>query len=179
VTPDFRFQQSCVLWRTVFQVGVGFNSVWWPTCGPFWTWGFGCNNSAFYGYGSENYVTPQPYDGPVYLYGGEERRLIGLHLNDGTVYGAIDDWFVNGDILFTMVEEGGDRAIEHVMPFDELDLQRTIDVNTRRGFRLVLRDEPWQQYGPHAARPASSTKGLAASGGGLSGIHLGYPATNL
>jgi hypothetical protein len=33
-----------------------------------------------------------------------------------------------------------------VIPFDELDLQRTIDVNTRRGFRMVLRDEPWQQY---------------------------------
>jgi hypothetical protein len=45
-----------------------------------------------------------------------------------------------------MVEEGDDRAVEHVIPFDELDLQRTIDVNTRRGFRMVLRDEPWQQY---------------------------------
>jgi hypothetical protein len=120
------------------------NSVWWPTCGPFWAWGFGCNNLAFYG--SENYVTPQPYESRVYLYGGEERGLIALYLNDGTVYGAIDYWFVNGDIHFTMVEEGGDRAVEHVIPFDELDLQRTIDVNTKRGFRMVLRDEPWQQY---------------------------------
>jgi hypothetical protein len=144
--PIFVFSNPVFFGAPFFRFGVGFNSVWWPTCGPFWAWGFGCNNLAFYGYGSENYVTPQPYESPVYLYGGEERGLIALYLKDGTVYGAIDYWFVNGDIHFTMVEEGDDRAVEHVIPFDELDLQRTIDVNTRRGFRMVLRDEPWQQY---------------------------------
>jgi hypothetical protein len=144
--PIFVFSNPVFFGAPFFRFGAGFNSVWWPTCGPFWTWGFGCNNLAFYGYGSENYVTPQPYESPVYLYGGEERGLIGLYLNDGRVYGAIDYWFVNGDIHFTMAEEGGGRAVEHVIPFDELDLQRTIDVNTRRGFRMVLRDEPWQQY---------------------------------
>jgi len=142
--PIFIFSNPVFFGVPFFRFGVGFNSVWWPTCGPFWAWGFGCNNLAFYG--SENYVTPQPYESPVYLYGGEERGLVALYLNDGTVYGAIDYWFVNGDIHFTMVGEGGDRAVEHVIPFDELDLQRTIDVNTRRGFRMVLRDEPWQQY---------------------------------
>jgi hypothetical protein len=142
----FVFSNPVFFGAPFFRFGSGFNSVWWPTCGPFWAWGFGCNDSALYGYGSEKYVTPQPYESPVYLYGEEGRGLIGLYLKDGTVYGVIDYWFVNGDIHFTLVEEGGDRAVEHVIPFDELDLQRTIDVNTRRGFRMVLRDEPWQQY---------------------------------
>jgi hypothetical protein len=45
-----------------------------------------------------------------------------------------------------MVEDDPTKPAEHVVPLDELDLQKTIDVNTRRGFRMVFRDEPWQQY---------------------------------
>jgi hypothetical protein len=44
------------------------------------------------------------------------------------------------------LEEGATKPAEQVIPVDELDLQKTIDVNTRRGFRIVLRDEPCQQY---------------------------------
>jgi hypothetical protein len=142
----FVFSNPVFFGAPFFRFGAGFNSGWWPACGPFWLQGFGCNDLAFDGYGSENYVTPLPYESPVYLYGAEQPGLIGLYLKDGRVYGAIDYWFVNGNLHFTMVDEGGDRAVEHVIPFDELDLQRTIDVNTRRGFRMVLRDEPWQQY---------------------------------
>jgi len=144
--PIFVFGNPVFFGVPFFRFGARFNSVWWPTCGPFWTWGFGCNNSAFYEYGSVDYVGPQPYESPVYLYGGEGRALVGLYLKDGTAYGVLDYWFVNGDIHFTLVEDGDDRAVEHVIPFDELDLQRTIDVNARRGFRMVMRDEPWQQY---------------------------------
>ena len=35
---------------------------------------------------------------------------------------------------------------EQVIPFDELDLQKTVDVNTNRGFRFMLRNEPFEQY---------------------------------
>jgi hypothetical protein len=62
----FVFSNPVFFGAPFFRFGVGFHSVWWPTCGPFWAWGFGCNNLAFYG--SENYVTPQPYESPVYLY---------------------------------------------------------------------------------------------------------------
>jgi hypothetical protein len=142
----FVFSNPAFFGAPFFRFGTGFNSVWWPTCGPFWTWGFGCGDSASYEYGSENYVSPQPYESPVYLYGGDGGALVGLYLKDGTAYGVLDYWFVNGDIHFTLAEDGDDRAVEHVIPFDELDLQRTIDVNTRRGFRMVMRDEPWRQY---------------------------------
>jgi hypothetical protein len=57
-----------------------------------------------------------------------------------------DYWVVNGQMHFSMVEDDPTKPAEHVVPLDELDLQKTIDVNTRRGFRMVFRDEPWQQY---------------------------------
>ena len=126
-------------------MGLGFNSLWWPICGPVWDWEFGCNGSPLYGYGFENYVTVQPYENPAYLYGREERERVWLFLKDGTVYSVTDYWFVNGQIHFIMVEEGGTKS-EQVIGFDELDSQRTIDVNTQRGFRFVLRNEPWEQY---------------------------------
>ena len=134
-----------------FGVGLGFNSLWWPTCGPSLGWGFDCYPTPFYGYGFggygfENYATPQTYEYPLYLYGGEERDLIWLYLKDGTVYGVTDYWLVNGQMHFSMVEDDPTKLAEHVIPYDELDVQKTIYVNTHRGFRIVFRDEPWQQY---------------------------------
>jgi hypothetical protein len=163
-TRAFRFQQRPIyvfrhprffgptFYR--FGFGLGFNSLWWPTCDPFWGWGFNCfgwPSSGFgygfgYGYGYGNYVPPQTYDYPVYLYSGEGRELPQLYLKDGTVYDVTDYWFVDGQIHFTLIEEGGAKSVEQVIDLDELDLQRTIDVNTQRGFRFVLRNEPAEQY---------------------------------
>ena len=139
----------------VFKFGAGwaFSSMWSPSCGPSlgWGWGFDCYPVPFYGYGLggygfENYVPPPTYESPVYLYGGEERDLIWLYLKDGTVYGVTDYWFVNGQVHFTMVEDDPTRPAEHVIPYDELNAEKTTYVNTHRGFRIVFRDEPWQQY---------------------------------
>lgn len=129
-----------------FSCGLGFNSVWWPNCGPFWGWGFYYNPLPFIGYGFENYVTLQPYQVPVYLYGPEEQEQVWLYLKDGTAYSVVDYWFVTGQVHFIAVEDGGAKSVEHVIGFDELDVQKTIDVNTRRGFRVVRRDEPLEQY---------------------------------
>ena len=82
----------------------------------------------------------------MYPYGDEEHELVWLYRKDGTVYSVIDYWFVGGQVHFIAVEEGGAKSVEQVIGFDELDLQRTIDVNTRRGFRVVRRDEPLGQY---------------------------------
>jgi hypothetical protein len=135
----------------VFKFGAGwaFNSIWWPTCGPSLGWGFDCYPVPFYGYSFENYVAPPTYESPVYMYGGEERDLIWLYLKDGAVYGVTDYWFVDDQVHFSMVEDDPTKPSEHVFPFDELDVQKTVYVNTRRGFRIVFRDEPWQQYLKH------------------------------
>jgi hypothetical protein len=159
-TRAFRFQQRPIyvfryprffgppFYR--FGFGLGFNSLWWPACDPFWGWGINCYGLPFYGfgygYGYGNYAPPQAYDYPVYLYSGDGRELPQLYLKDGTVYSVNDYWFVDGQIHFTLIEEGGTKSVEQVIDFDELDLQRTIDDNTQRGFRFVLRNEPAEQY---------------------------------
>lgn len=113
-----------------FEPWLGFSSMWWQNCGPY----FGC--------GYQYSPLPLYY----YIYGGEETDRVQLYLKDGTVYNVTDYWLVDGLLHFMAVEEGGAKFAEHVIDFDQLDLQKTIDVNTRRGFRFVLRNEPIDQY---------------------------------
>lgn len=125
----------------------GFYPAWWLNCGPAWTWGFGCDWHVPE-YGTEYYVPPPApiYEYPVYVYYGGPRDFVLLFLKDGTEYSVTDYWFVKDEVHFITLEEGGTKAVEQVISVDELDLQKTIDVNTRRGFRFVRRDEPVQQY---------------------------------
>jgi hypothetical protein len=132
-----------------YRAAFAFNADWWPAFCPFWGWGFGCTDLPTYGeiYGAtpQNYSAPQIYEYPVYLYGREEPEMVQLFLKDGTAIRVTDYWFVNGEIHFTVPEEG-EQPTERVISLDDLDLQRTIDVNTRHGFRFVMRNEPWEQY---------------------------------
>jgi len=132
-----------------FGPGIAFNSFLWG-CSPFWGWTYGCNAlpiyPSSYGSGFENYVTVPSYESTAYVYGAEGRDLVWLYLKDGSVYAVTDYWFVNGDVHFNAVGEGGVQSAEQVIGLDELDAQKTSDVNTARGFRVVMRDEPWQKY---------------------------------
>jgi len=131
----------------------------WPACGYLGTWEFGCGAPAFYGTGFENYVTVPAYVNLPYSYSDLAPDQVWLYLNDGTVYSVVDYWFVNGQIHFTVADEPGANPVEQVIDFGELDVQKTIDVNTRRGFRLVMRDAPWERYlhdHPDATPPSLS-----------------------
>ena len=124
---------------------------WWLNCGPAWVWGFGCGDWQLPEYGTEYYVPPPPPiyeypEYPQYVYYGGPRDFVLLFLKDGTEYSVTDYWFVKDEVHFITLEEGGTKAVEQVIGLDELDLQKTIDVNTRRGFRFVRRDEPMEQY---------------------------------
>ena len=131
-----------------FRVGFGFNTLWWPNCAPLlgwaWGWGFNCYPTSFYGFGAENNVFFQPYE--TYLYVPEERNLVALYLKNGSVLAVTDYWLVDGQLHFSMVSDDPTKPAEHVIPYDQLDVQKTTYVNSRRGFRMVARDEPWQQY---------------------------------
>jgi hypothetical protein len=126
---------------------LAFDSVFWLTCGPFWGWQPGCGElpgyegSALY----PNYVLAPPYEAPVYVYGRERSDYVQIFLKDGTVFSVADYWFVDVQLHFTTAGEGPKPA-EQTVPLDEVDLQKTIDVNTARGFRVVMRNEPWEQY---------------------------------
>jgi hypothetical protein len=126
----------------------GINSFFW-TCAPFWGWAYGCNQLPVYptyASGFENYVTIENYGNPYDLYLPEGRDLVWLYLKDGSAYAVTDYWFVDGEVHFNAVTEGGMRSAEQVIGLDELDVQKTNDVNTARGFRVVMRDEPWEKY---------------------------------
>ena len=121
---------------------------WWLDCGSAWVWGFGCADWRPPEYLVENYVVQPPliYQYPVYLPYGGDHEFVQLFLKDGTVFSVTDYWFVNDQVHFTTLEEDGTKSVEEVIGLDELDLQKTIEVNTRRGFRVVRRDEPLEQY---------------------------------
>jgi hypothetical protein len=122
------------------------------TFGSAWNWEFGCpaemygtGNGAGSATGSGNYVTVPAY-APEYLYGEEDREQVWLYMKDGPVYRVNDYWFVNEQMHFTVMEADPLRPVEHVLPSDQLDVQKTTSVNAARGFRMVRRDEPWPQY---------------------------------
>ena len=94
----------------------------------------------------ETMLPPRHTNIPNMCMGTDRRDLPQLYLKDGTMYSVTDYWLVDNQLHFTMIEEGGTKSVEHVIGFDELDLQTTIDVNTQRGFRFVLRNEPLEQY---------------------------------
>ena len=124
-----------------------FDSSWWLNCGPIWGWNYGCGDFFLPEYPVEHYLAPPlTYANPVYVYSSDGQPLVQLFLKEGTVHRVNDYWFVNDQIHFTMLDESGTRSVEQVIAFDDLDVKRTIDVNTRRGFRVVMRNEPMEQY---------------------------------
>jgi hypothetical protein len=120
----------------------GLNPCWWATCDLFWSWTLGDTTVSS---GPTNYIS-RVYETPVYVYGEERPDLPQLFLKDGTILNVTDYWLVDDQLHFTIIEENGTKPAEQVIPFDALDLQTTVDANTRRGFRFMLRNEPFEQY---------------------------------
>jgi hypothetical protein len=120
-----------------------FDLCWWETCDLFWPWTFGYTTVS--SPGPTNYVA-QVYETPVYVYGYEREDTPQLYLKDGTILNVTDYWLVDDQLHFTVIEEAGTKPVEHSIPFDALDLQKTVDANTKRGFRFMLRNEPFEQY---------------------------------
>lgn len=131
-----------------------FNLCWWETCDLFWPWTFGYTTVS--SLGPTNYVS-QVYETPVYAYGYEREDTPQLYLKDGTILNVTDYWLVDDQLHFTVIEEAGTRPVEQSIPFEALDLQKTVNANMERGFRFMLRNEPFEQYvrdhpeGPPAA----------------------------
>lgn len=144
--PIRPFPPVLVVYEFPFLLGGpfwGLNSCWWATCDRFWPWTLGYTTVS--SPGPTNYVS-QVYETPVYVYGEEREDLPQLFLKDGTILNVTDYWLVDDQLHFAMIEEDGGKPVEHVIPFDALDLQTSVDVNTRRGFRFMLRNEPFEQY---------------------------------
>jgi hypothetical protein len=143
--PIRRFPPVFVVYESPFLLGgpfLGANSCGLATCDVFWFWTLGFSTVSS---GPTNSLS-QLNETPVYVYGEQRPDLPQLFLKDGTILSVTDYWVVDNHLHFTMIEENGAKPAEHVIPFDTLDLQTTVDANTRRGFRFMLRNEPFQQY---------------------------------
>jgi hypothetical protein len=84
-------------------------------------------------------------------------------MKDGTLYFVTDYWLVNGELHFKNLEDNGTKVVEHTLDFGQLDLQKTIDINTARGFRFVLRNEPLEPYLMHHPSTDEPNGALAES----------------
>lgn len=132
-TPPFLFGEP--FW--------GFNSCWDANCNWFWPLSIGYTNIS--SPGPTNYVL-QASEAPIYVYGDEREDRPQLYLEDGTILNVTDYWVVDNQLHFKVVAETGTKPVEQAIPFEELDLQKTIDANTQRGFRFLLRNEPFEKY---------------------------------
>lgn len=145
--PFLIFRQPFFLRAPFLWSWEAFNSSWWLYCGPVWGMNSACDNEFFSSQATEHYLAPPlTYASPVYVYALDGHPLVQLYLKDGSVYSVNDYWFVNGQIHFTMLDQSGTKSLEQVIGFDELDAPRTVDINSRRGFRVVMRNEPIEQY---------------------------------
>ena len=123
----------------------GFNC-WSANCDLLWTGLFDYETVS--SPGPVNYVSAAS-EAPAAEYGdyGEETPEIPqLYLKDGSVLSVTDYWLVDDQLHFKIIQEYGAKPTEEVIPVEALDLQKTVDVNTRRGFHFMLRNEPFEQY---------------------------------
>jgi hypothetical protein len=76
-----------------------------------------------------------------------------------------DYWLVDGKLHFTTASVYTGKQTETIIDIGELDLQRSVDVNTERGFRFVLRPAPIEEYLRNEGAPAENpAQPLPASG---------------
>jgi hypothetical protein len=86
---------------------------------------------------------------PNYVYGDISASHPQLVFNDGTTYTVTDYWRVDDQLHFVTSEDGGTKSVPRVVPFSQLDVQRTTNADKALGFRFVIRNEPIAQWLEH------------------------------
>lgn len=160
------------VWRRGFRSGLGigffgfgvpFFFGFGPDCNPFWAepWAFGCDSfgylDGFGGYGAayqqelpestEQPAQEEPAEQSIYIPPQEsspeeiqaEKILFVLYMKNGAVYAVTNYWFADGKLHY-LTSYGGENTVE----MSDLDLQKTVDVNTKRGVDFTLKPRPDQ-----------------------------------
>lgn len=97
-------------------------------------------------YPVSNFIEPSPANIFAGTVSESHPQLV---FKDGTTYTVTDYWRSDDRLHFITTEEGGTKAVPHIVPFGDLDVQRTIHVDEARGFRFVVRNEPIEQWLDH------------------------------
>jgi hypothetical protein len=138
-----------------FFWGSGFWRFGWD-CDPFWGCPAGLYNGYYNGgsYGNviyndsggepapSNEFNPSRYAYPQAEPNGESNSAanspeVVLYLKDGTVYALTDYWVADGKLHY-VTNYGGENSID----LDQIDIQRTVDVNAKRGIDVTLKPAP-------------------------------------
>jgi hypothetical protein len=150
--------------------GLGFGYPFWafvgPNCNPFsaWPWVYGCNSFGYWdgyeGFGpafdssvyeqeNEQEIEPQSQEPETFTWAPPpesspeeieaEKPLTVLFLKNGAVY-AVTDYWIQDNKLYYVTSYGGENTID----MDEIDLQKTVDVNANRGVEFILKPSPEQ-----------------------------------
>ncbi len=147
-----------------FGFGFGLN------CDPFfWNWDAGCNGLGYWGpyssaycggyypsdmylgaggYGnadagpdtSQTYGQYAPQNPPPDSSEGATTPVVMLYLNDGTSF-AVTDYWVADYKLHYVTEDAREGALD----LDQIDVQRTVDMNASRGVTVTLKPAPAPQ----------------------------------
>jgi hypothetical protein len=143
--PIRHFPPVLLVYESPFAFGgpfSGFNC-WSANCDLLWPLMFDYVTVSFPS--PANYLS-QSYEAPGFDYGEEGADMPQLYLKDGSILNVTDYWLIDDQLHFTMIQEYGAKPEEEQIPFEALDLQKTVDINTRRGFHFMLRNEPFEQY---------------------------------
>ena len=100
-------------------------------------------------YPVENFVSSAPVDVFAGTILESHPQLV---FQNGTTYIVTDYWRVDDQLHFITAKNGGTKLVPHVVPFGDLDVQRTIDADKARGFRFLVRNEPIEQWLEHHAQ---------------------------
>ena len=112
---------------------------------------YGPYSSSGYGYDNTAPVVGTPDTDPITANVAEFAPAILVYMKDGTMLVADDYWVADGQFHYR-VKYGGESAIG----MDELDLQRTVDENAKRGVRFSLKPKPVANPdGTAASQPAA------------------------
>lgn len=74
--------------------------------------------------------------------------IVELVLKDGTVFGVTSYWLLNDRLYYITTYQ-----IQSSIPMDQLDLQKTVDMNWKRGVTFTLTPEPPTQEPQQNAQP--------------------------
>lgn len=158
-------------WRRRFRGGFGpgffgFGFPFWfgfgPDCNPFWAepFAFGCNSfgylDGFGGYGlgyqppenpgevtqeqepeESTFIPPPEVSSPEEIQA--EKILFVLYMKDGALYAVTNYWIADNKLHY-LTSYGGENTID----MSDLDLQKTVDVNAKRGLDFTLKPRPDQ-----------------------------------
>lgn len=166
-----------------FGFGLGLGPGWglgWDQCDPGWGWGYTSfcepNNYTYGYYGPDAYLPPPPPPGEYepeypqpseeggYLYEAPPSEIPGsneeqnhfevvIYLRDGTVYLVSDYWLSGGELHYTL-SDGNEYGID----MSQVDLQKTVDVNAKRGIHFTLRNSPDPDQPPPQPQRAPQAK---------------------